>query len=361
MAIKNAILIKKIGSTVYDLYVKTSAAQVVFGNSTVDAALTTLNGDATTAGSVAKSIADALGTMTVASTTYNTVAAYGAAILTAAEGYADTKIGSLVYEETTYGNLRAAVDAMIADVEATFSAAFIFKGVVDYVSDLPAAASAEAGWVYQVRYRGSSGTDPLNAEYAFDGTNWVELGSIVDLSAYSTTTQMNAAIDLAIAQAMGLAGQDRGTTTTLSQIADFAGTMVVGATTYTTVSSYVEAVKTAALGTMQVGSTSYTDVGSFVNAALGTMEVGSTSYNTVASYGAAILSTAEGYTDTKIGSLNYTPAGGSATDYPSMRALVNAMINDVTTSTGKFISGTTAPSPSDLTENDLFALVSDPA
>ena len=360
MAIKTAVLMKKISGTVYDLYVKTSSAMVVHGNgSTVNAALNTLNGDASTAGSVANSIATALGTMTVASTTYNTVADYGAAVLAAAEGYTDTKIGSLTYDTTTYNDARSMLNQMVSDIEATFAAAFVFKGIVDYVSELPTADPAPAeGWVYQVRYRGTSGTDPLNAEYVFDGTSWVELGSIIDLSAYSTTAQMNAAIDLKIAQAMGLAGTDRGTTTTLSQISDALGTMVVGGTTYTDVASYVQAVKTAALGTMSVGATTYDNVGDYVTAALGTMTVGQTTYDTVAAYGAAILTAAEGYTDTKVGSLSYTPAGGSqAQTYASLRALADQMVTDTMGARGKMISGASAPVATDLTENDLFALI----
>ena len=360
MAIKTAVLMKKISGTVYDLYVKTSSAMVVHGSgSTVNAALNTLNGDATTAGSVAKSIADALGTMTVGSDTYNTVAAYGAAVLAAAESYTSTQIGSLTYSTTTYNDARSMLNAMAADISATFAAAFVFKGIVDYVSDLPTSSpTPDEGWVYQVRYRGSSGTDPLNAEYVFDGTSWVELGSVIDLSAYSTTTQMNAAIDLKIAQAMGISGSDRGSETTLSQIATALGTMTVGSTTYTDVASYVQAVKTAALGTMQVGSTSYTNVGDFVTAALGTMQIGQTTYDTVAAYGAAILSAAQGYTDTKVGSLSYTPAGGSqAQTYASLRALADQMVSDTLAGRGKMISGASTPTASDLTENDLFALI----
>lgn len=91
-------------------------------------------------------------------------------------------------------------DTEIAGVKAEIAGALHFKGTVDYVSELP--TDAEQGDVYQVRYRGESGTTPLDAEYAFNGTEWTELGSVVDLSAYSTTEQMNTAISTAKAEAI---------------------------------------------------------------------------------------------------------------------------------------------------------------
>jgi hypothetical protein len=66
-----------------------------------------------------------------------------------------------------------------------------FRGIVATASDLPS-EGMENGDVYHVTER--------SAEYIYiDGKGWEELGSILDLSAYSTTEQMNSAIQQAIA------------------------------------------------------------------------------------------------------------------------------------------------------------------
>lgn len=53
-----------------------------------------------------------------------------------------------------------------ATIIESFSQGFQFKGAVDYVSDLPASGNT-SGDLYVVRYTGSSGTNPLNARYAW--------------------------------------------------------------------------------------------------------------------------------------------------------------------------------------------------
>ena len=362
MAIKNAVLMKKIGNTVYDLYVRTQSSQVVHGangETTVEDALDLLNGNASTSGSVAYSIAQKLGTMTVGSDTYTTVADYGAAILSAAEDDADDKIGSLTYtpaggSSTDYSTFRAVANAIFADIQGDLTKAFIFKGSVNYVDLLPTAAASNNGNVYVVRYRGTSteaGTDVLNAEYASNGTTWVELGTDLDLSDYTATADMNDAIDQAIADAMGIVGTSRGTKTTLTQIATALG---FDQTQYATVVAYVQAVKAVALGTMQVGSTTYDNVGAYVNAALGNMTVGITSANNVGTYMQNVLTAAETYADDNIGSLTYTPTGGSSTTYNDMRSVLNAMFADANSALGVFIAGTGDPTAANLTENDLY-------
>ena len=53
-----------------------------------------------------------------------------------------------------------------------------YKGAVDYYGDLPASSNT-LGDAYTVRYTGSSGTEPSNAEYAwgeYDGTEqWIQV------------------------------------------------------------------------------------------------------------------------------------------------------------------------------------------
>lgn len=63
-----------------------------------------------------------------------------------------------------------------------------WKGTVASVSVLP--TNAEKGDMYHVTEK--------SAEYVYDGSKWEEVGSIVDLSSYSTTSQMNTAISTAV-------------------------------------------------------------------------------------------------------------------------------------------------------------------
>ena len=60
-----------------------------------------------------------------------------------------------------------------AIVEA-FTTGFTFKGTVDYVGDLPASGNTN-GDLYIVKYAGSSGTDPLNAQYAWGDDNGTDV------------------------------------------------------------------------------------------------------------------------------------------------------------------------------------------
>lgn len=83
-------------------------------------------------------------------------------------------------------------DEQIAAVEAKLGGVLHYKGVVATVSALP--SNAQNGDVYHVTEK--------SAEYAYlvnSGTGaWEELGTVVDLSNYSTTAQMNTAISNAI-------------------------------------------------------------------------------------------------------------------------------------------------------------------
>ena len=75
-----------------------------------------------------------------------------------------------------------------------------FKGTVDYENLLPTEGVKE-GDVYHVRYKGTSGTDGLNAEYVYIDGRWEELGPVVNLSAYYTKTQTDSAISSAVGTA----------------------------------------------------------------------------------------------------------------------------------------------------------------
>ena len=68
------------------------------------------------------------------------------------------------------------------DIKADLSSAFKFKGVVANMAELEAIENPANGDVYQVT---NPGTGKTNAEYAYNGTSWVELGTEVDLSGYA--------------------------------------------------------------------------------------------------------------------------------------------------------------------------------
>lgn len=81
------------------------------------------------------------------------------------------------------------------EVDNKISGLFHFKGTVNYYSELTSKTDMVAGEVYVVKYAGTNGTTPLNAEYAYDGANWVEFGSVVDLSGYVDSNTYNTKIE----------------------------------------------------------------------------------------------------------------------------------------------------------------------
>lgn len=72
--------------------------------------------------------------------------------------------------------------------KSDLASAVEWKGTVASVDKLP--TGAEKGDMYHVTEK--------SAEYIYDGSNWQEVGSIVDLSDYPTTDQMNTAISTAV-------------------------------------------------------------------------------------------------------------------------------------------------------------------
>ncbi len=72
---------------------------------------------------------------------------------------------------------------------------FELKGDITTLANLNNVANPETGWIYHV----TSEIDTVNNRlYYYDGTKWTPLNGITDLSAYSTTEQMNLAIKAAI-------------------------------------------------------------------------------------------------------------------------------------------------------------------
>ena len=90
---------------------------------------------------------------------------------TATAGTNTTQIATTAFVKT-------ACDA----ISASLAAALKFKGIVANLTELEAIVDPANGDVYQVT---NPGTGKTNAEYAYNGTAWVELGTEVDLSGYA--------------------------------------------------------------------------------------------------------------------------------------------------------------------------------
>ena len=90
----------------------------------------------------------------------------------------------------------AYVSDKIATLKQELAGALHFKGVVNTYEELIAIENPNEGDVWQVR------TSPAgeNAEYAWAGAlnDWIELGTVIDLSAYETKAEATAAINAAI-------------------------------------------------------------------------------------------------------------------------------------------------------------------
>lgn len=78
------------------------------------------------------------------------------------------------------------------DIEDKLIKAAHYKGSVDYYKDLPT-STAIYGDIYNVRYKGSSGTDPDGSNYIFDENdqNWDKLSGFVDLGDYYTVSEID--------------------------------------------------------------------------------------------------------------------------------------------------------------------------
>jgi len=94
------------------------------------------------------------------------------------------------------------VDEAIDEATATLAGVFHFKGTVATVSALPASGNTE-GDVYHVT---EDDSEHVWIEPSGGTGYWEPLGGAMDLSAYSTTTQMNAAIAAGDAAVVGQSG-----------------------------------------------------------------------------------------------------------------------------------------------------------
>lgn len=75
------------------------------------------------------------------------------------------------------------------EVDQKIAGVLTYKGVLATVEELQSVEAPVTGWVYHITATG--------AEYAYNGSEWEELGSEVDLSAYAKTEDVTAAIESA--------------------------------------------------------------------------------------------------------------------------------------------------------------------
>lgn len=85
----------------------------------------------------------------------------------------------------------------IENLKTSLSSVYNYKGSVANFAALP--SNAEVGDTYNVV--AVNGTVPAGTNYAWNGTEWDALGGSVDLSNYSTTTEVNTLISTAIVDA----------------------------------------------------------------------------------------------------------------------------------------------------------------
>lgn len=108
------------------------------------------------------------------------------------EGISFKGNGDSGFADLTITNKKAVLDlstyAKLDDITRVMN----FKGVVDYFNNIADVATPAVGDVWIVRYRGSSGTEPANAEYICTGTSptvtWEMFGTTIILDGYATQT-----------------------------------------------------------------------------------------------------------------------------------------------------------------------------
>ena len=101
----------------------------------------------------------------------------------ATKTYVDTQDAATLASAKTYTD---------DQLSSKLSSVYKYKGSVSTYADLPASTDVSIGDVYNVVKGDTSTKDGMN--YAWTGTGWDALGSIVDLTEYVKTTQLTTAI-----------------------------------------------------------------------------------------------------------------------------------------------------------------------
>ena len=234
------------GSIAANTYDAHGAAKAVQGETTatvkdVEDAVAVLNGDKTTAGSVAKSIADALGEVT--SENYVTKAAQVNANISTLDAkiksLEDVSTGTTVVVDAEKGEAtvtkgdatfttytKAKEDELLAgkadkattlagygiedaytkdEIDGKIASTFHYKGTKATYAELPAEGN-QIGDVWNVEQADAEHGVKAGDNVAWNGTSWDVLAGVTDLSAYATKFEMKEADDkLAYEIASGIA------------------------------------------------------------------------------------------------------------------------------------------------------------
>ena len=223
------------GSIAANTYDAHGAAKAVQGETTatvkeVEDAVAVLNGDKTTAGSVAKSIADALGEVT--SENYVTKAAQVNANISTLDAkiksLEDVSTGTTVVVDAEKGEAtvtkgdatfttytKAKEDELLAgkadkattlagygiedaytkdEIDGKIASTFHYKGTKATYAELPAEGN-QIGDVWNVEQADAEHGVKAGDNVAWNGTSWDVLAGVTDLSAYATKVEMKAADD----------------------------------------------------------------------------------------------------------------------------------------------------------------------
>ena len=223
------------GSIAANTYDAHGAAKAVQGETTatvkeVEDAVAVLNGDKTTAGSVAKSIADALGEVT--SENYVTKAAQVNANISTLDAkiksLEDVSTGTTVVVDAEKGEAtvtkgdatfttytKAKEDELLAgkadkattlagygiedaytkdEIDGKIASTFHYKGTKATYAEVPAEGN-QIGDVWNVEQADAEHGVKAGDNVAWNGTSWDVLAGVTDLSAYATKAEMKAADD----------------------------------------------------------------------------------------------------------------------------------------------------------------------
>lgn len=226
--VKNAILKKKIEGVIYDLNVKTTAAQVYLDDAkTLDKEFTTLAGTVAAnaaklaelvgeggEGSIAEQIQTAVDGLKQAIEDQETPGAIGYRLKAVEDA-----VAAINHEST--GILVTAKSYTDQQIAAHLGSAYRAAGSIDFAS-LPALGATEEGKVYNVsdafvttenfvEGAGKSmpaGTNVVCIDVGEDEYKWDVLSGMVDLSAYETAAITAGKIDAAKQEAIQTAAQD---------------------------------------------------------------------------------------------------------------------------------------------------------
>ena len=123
--------------------------------------------------------------------------------VTSAYTKADTELENKI--TSLSGSVSALSEELKSEIADKVSSAYIYKGSVSDVSNLPSTGNVKGDVYNVINANGAPGDKnytPAGTNYAWDGEKWDALGGIVDLSNYATTANTESAIATAKSEAV---------------------------------------------------------------------------------------------------------------------------------------------------------------